>query len=219
MTLQDADEAPRRLIAAFGLLTGILSLLLLLALAGPSPQGPEQQLAFVGSHRAGYAILEIAVLIWATSSVPFLVGLGSLLRGHGRWLASTATWLSTVGLLLLGFATYVSIGSSFAIHAAGQPPGAGADVYQAAIWGQLGILLTDPPLMVWGAGQIFFGVLAWRGDVLTRWLAVTGIIGGVSGVLASLQAPPVGIALALLAVACFGVWACGTGIRLLRSQT
>src|SRR5947208_3393488 len=106
MTHQDADEAPRRPIAAFGLLTGLLSLLLLLALAAPSPQGPEQQLAFVGSHRAGYAILEIAVLIWATSSVPFLVGLGSLLRGRGRWLASTATWLSTVGLLLLGFATY-----------------------------------------------------------------------------------------------------------------
>ncbi|HEY6910528.1 MAG TPA: hypothetical protein VI356_14210 [Myxococcales bacterium] len=217
MTNQSPDEVPRKPIAAFGLLTGVLSLLLLLSLTAPPPQASKGRLA--SGRIAELVITEIAVLLWATSSVPFIVGLGMLLRGRGRWLASSATWLSAGGLLLLGFATYVSIGSAYAINAAGQPPVAGEDVYQAAVWQQLGILLTDPPLIAWGAGQIFFGVLAWKRDLLPRWLAAIAAVGGVSGVLASLQAPPLGVALALLAVACFGVWACGCGIRLLRAQT
>src|SRR5215470_8485057 len=74
------------------------------------------------------------------------------------------------------------------------------------------ILLTDPPLMAWGAGQILFARLIRRSDVLPKWVAWTATIAGAAGVLASLQSPPLGILLALLTVAGFAVWSLATGV-------
>ena len=217
-TRNGLDEDSRRPIAVLALAAGVFSTALLLSAAPPAKGTVEEQLAFVASHRGGYLIVEFAVLFWTVTSAAFVAGLGGLLGLRAGWISPVAVVLSAGGILLLGFATYVSIGSSFAIIAAGRPAVAGEDAYHALFWRQMGILLTDPPLMAWGAGQIFFARALRRTDVLPRWLAWTATVAGAAGVLASLQAPPVGVLLALLTVAGFAVWSAGAGVCLLRSQ-
>lgn len=151
-------------------------------------------------------LLAVIVLVWAVVSVPFVVALGQLLRSKSASLALTASILSAVGILLLGFAIFAHVGAFLSIIAAGSPPSAADGAYQAAIWGNLSFHLTDPGLMTRGLGQLLFGWLAWKSHVLPNWVSVAGMIGGVAGLL-TLAVYQSGL-LALMQLASFTLWGC-----------
>jgi len=139
-----------------------------------------------------------------------------ILRPKSAAFALTATLLSTVGILLLGFAIFAHVGAVLSILAAGRPPDAADATYQAAIWGNLFFYLTDPGLMTWGLGQFLFGWLAWRSGVVPNWISVIGMIGGIAGLLT--LAVYQSAMLALLQLVCFAVWGIATGVILLRMR-
>jgi hypothetical protein len=131
--------------------------------------------------------------------------LGRFLRAPNPSLALSASILSAIGIALLGFAQFAYIGAMLSIARAGSTPDAGEAIYQATIWSNLSFFLTDPGLMMWGLGQLLLGSLAWRSDVLPRWLATTGCISGGAGLL-TLTVYQSGV-LALIQIAMFSVWA------------
>jgi Domain of unknown function (DUF4386) len=198
-------------------LAGVLSFLILIATVQPTPLAPAEQLSFFSQHGGAVALLATLTLLWAVGSIPFVVALGQLLQPKSATFALTATILSSLGILLLGFAVFAHIGALLAVVTVPNPPSAGAAIYEAAIWGNLSFYLTDPPLMAWGLGQLLFGWLAWRSGILPSWLAVVGVIGGLAGLLT------LGVyqsnALALLQLASFTVWGIGTGLVLLRRRS
>src|SRR5664279_2631973 len=91
-----------------------------------------------------------------------------------------------------------------------------ATQYQAAIWGNLSYYLTDPGLMVWGFGQFLLGWLAWKSKVLPNWTALTGLIGGVAGLLTLFVYQT--SSLAMLQIASFAIWGLTSGTLLLKGQ-
>jgi hypothetical protein len=163
-------------------------------------------------------MIMIATLVWATLSVPFVVGLGTLLRSRSGSLTLTATLLSAGGLLLLGFGYYVGNGALVSIATAGQAPTPGSGAYQMAIFRSLWPFLADPGLMAWGGGQLLFGWLARNSDILPHRLWLVAAVGGLASVLASLLLPALAIPLAVIALASFAVWGLATGIVLLRTR-
>jgi Domain of unknown function (DUF4386) len=156
------------------------------------------------------------VLAWSVFSVPLAVTLGTLLHRKGRTLASAAQVLVGVGVLLLGFAIFMHIGTLLFIVAVGSSVREEDATYQVAIWSSLGFYLTDPGLMAWGLGQFLFGLLAWRSGVLPNWVAVIGMIGGAAGLL-TLAVYQTDL-LALVQICCFTVWGFAAGFSLLRQR-
>lgn len=205
-----------RPIAVFSLLAALFSIILLALLLASPAGGASQQLAFAASHTGLLTAFEFTVIVWATLSAPFVLGLGVLLEARSTVLARVAAGLSAVGILMLGFATYANTGALLAIHAAGAPPATNIDTYLATFWSQLGYLLTDPPLMAWGLGQLIFASLAWDGRMIPRWLAVIGGLAGLGIVLGSVETPSQAIFLIAFGILAFAVWSLGVGIVLLR---
>jgi hypothetical protein len=214
---RDLTHRERRLAAVSALIAGALSVVqLVLLVAIPVPHEPAGRLAYFRDHQGLVAIVEVAVIVWATLSVPFPIALGLLQWARSRVLAASATVLSASGILLLGFATYVGIGALWAIDVAGPPSTAGADVYQASVWIQLGYLLSDPPLMAWGVGQLLFAWLAWFGPLLPRWLAVVGGLSGLGIVVGSLALPSLAMPLIAFGILAFAIWALGIAVIMMR---
>ena len=197
-------------------LSGTLSLLLLLASLQPPPVTPAQQLLFAASHQGAYGLFASLVLAWSVFSIPLAVTVATLLRAKSGTLALAAQLLVAIGVLLLSFGIFMHIGALLSIVAAGAPPHAEDATYQAAIWSSLSFYLTDPGLMAWGLGQFLFGWLAWRSGVLSNWVAVVGMIGGVAGLL-TLTVYQTGV-LGIVQILCFAVWGFATGFSLLRGQ-
>jgi hypothetical protein len=207
----------KRTFALFSFLAGVLSILLLGAILLSAPPSPTEVLPFFTTNRAIYMVLATVVLTWGVISVPFVVGLESLLGGRSPSLARAATLLSTGGILLLGFGVFTYVGAGLSIVAASELAPRPADAaYQFAIWANLSYYLTDPGLMVWGLGQVLFGSLAWKSRVLPNWLAVLGLIGGTAGLL-TLAVYQSGV-LALVQIGTFAAWGLVTGVRLLRGH-
>jgi len=205
-----------RIFAGFALLSAVLSVGLLAVAVQPVSPDPAVLLAHMAGHQRGIAIEAVVALAWAVFSIPFIVGLGQLLRPKSPSLALAAVVLSAGGVLLLGYSMRMSAGAELAILAAGGPP-VGADTLRdVAFWRSLSYTLSDPGLMTWGMGQLLFGWLAWRSSVLPNWLATIGLVGGCAGLLtdAVYQTP----ILALLQVACFAVWGFFTAATLARRR-
>lgn len=203
--------------AVFSLLAAALTILLLgVTLMTAPPKMLEQPLPLSVS-RGSYILAATVVLTWAVFSIPFVVGLSTLLGRKSKSLALTATILSALGISLLGFGNFTSIGAILSILTAGSPPVPGAAAYQVRIWTSLGYYLTDPGLMTWGLGQFLFGWLSRKSHVLPDWLAIIGMIGGICGLLTlGVYQTPM---LALFQLACFAVWGLAVGILLLRRRS
>jgi hypothetical protein len=209
----------RRAFALFSLSTAILSLLFVAVTILAPSSTPAQQLSSFMSNKAIYYVIALVALVWSAIALPFVAELGALLREKSGGLALAATILSGGGILLLGFARYIYVGALIAIDAASTvAPSAAQGAYQASIWANLQFYLADPPLCAWGLGQVLFGWLAWRSHVLPNWLAIVGIIGGIAGLIASVDAPKDAVLLALLSMASFAVWGFTTGAMLLRNR-
>ncbi len=204
----------RAVFAGFAIAAGLLSFLLLVPAASPAPPAPAELLSYFEAHRATYVLMAVAVLLWASAAIPFIVGLGALLARAGRALARAAVLLATGGVLLLSFATFEFVGAFTAVSAAQHlAPSPAEAAYQAGIWSHLSFYLTDPGLMTLGLGQFLFAVLAWRGGALPKLVAAIGYAGGVAGLL-TLAVYETGV-LAVAQIAAFGAWGIVTGVVLL----
>ncbi|HEX7327627.1 MAG TPA: DUF4386 family protein [Casimicrobiaceae bacterium] len=209
--------SPSRFPALLAFLAGGLSAaLLLFSVLSPQPD-PQHLLTFASTHRGAYALLASLALAWSVFSVPFVVALGDVLGGVNRQLASAARLLTVGGILLLGFAIFMSVGATLSVVSAQPAPSADIAAYQLKFWSHLGFYLTDPGLMAWGLGQLLFGWLAWRGRALPRWTSVVGLVGGAAGLLtlAVYQTP----VLALLQLLSFAVWGFAVGAVFVRGPT
>jgi hypothetical protein len=173
-------------------------------------------LSFVSSNSSIFIVSAVLVLGWMAFSVPFVVGLGTLLKLKDSAIAQAATFLSAGGILVETYGAYTSIASLLTVATTSGAPSQAAAAYQFAISANLYYALTDPGLMAWGLGLLLFGWLAWKSDVMSNWLSILGLVGGVSGILASLAAPPLGPIFAFVAIAIFGIWGLATGLLLLR---
>ena len=205
----------RVIFAGFALLAGVVSLMLIVSATTPVPRAPAELLSFIAAHQSTYVFAAVAVLAWVTASVPFIVGLKALLGADNSNLALAATLLSAGGVLLLGFATFASIGANLAILAASDAAPTRAEAtYQAVIWGNLSFYLSDPGLMILGLGQVLFAWLAWNSGSLPKLIAAIGFLGGFAGLL-TLAVYQTGV-LAMVQLGAFGVWGLAAGVALLR---
>ncbi|HZZ93797.1 MAG TPA: hypothetical protein VFE23_14645 [Usitatibacter sp.] len=203
-----------RLFAVVCLAAALLTILLVVLAVGKGPLEPGDLLPYFRAHRTRYIWSASVALSWLVASIPFLAALGTLLATDRRTLAIAATLLSTAGVLLLGFGSFLAIGSFFALDDASRGIAASLQApYQAAIWRNLGFLLSDPGLMALGGGQVLFAWLALR-TTLSRVTVIIGFIGGVAGLL-TLGVYQTG-SLALVQLAAFAWWAVATGITLFR---
>lgn len=205
----------KRTFAAFALVSGVLSLLLLLDSLRPVP-APADRLAFFLSHRGDYLLWAVLFLTWAVFSIPFVVALGKMLRPGGAALSQAGVILSAIGISLLAFGGFAYVGAMMSITAVTDPAGSAQAAYQATIWSSLSYFLSDPGLMTWGLGSLLFGRLAWKSGVLPNGVAIVGMLGGLAGLLtlAVYQTP----VLALLQFACFAVWGIAAGVLLFRGR-
>ena len=204
-------------LGVLSLVSAVFSLALLVASLQPPPSSaPAELLAYASSHRALYGLFASLVLAWSVFSIPLIVTLGAMLRSRGGTFTVIAQLLSAVGVLLLGFAIFISTAALLSIVAAGNPSRPEDAAYQVSIWSNLAFYLTDPGLMAWGLGQFLFGWVAWRSAVLPNWVAVVGMVGGVAGLLtlAVYQTP----VLALVQLTCFTIWGFAAGVTLLRAR-
>lgn len=206
----------KKTFAIFALISGVLSLLLLLDSLRPVP-APAERLAFFLSHRGDYLLWAVMFLTWAVFSIPFVVALGKALRAKGPGLSQAAVILSAIGVSLLAFGAFTYVGAMLSVTAVENPPNPADAAYQATIWSNLSFFLSDPGLMTWGLGTLLFGRLAWKSGILPNWLAIVGMVGGLAGLLtlAVYQTP----VLALLQFACFAVWGITVGILTFRSRS
>ena len=205
-----------RLLGVLSLAAGLLTLALIVLAAGPGPLEPADLLPYFQAHRTRYVVSASVTLLWAVAAIPFVAALKEMLGAERRALSLAATLLSTCGIALLAFGSFVAIGSFFALESASSGIAARLQApYQAAIWRALGFLLSDPGLMTLGGGQLLFSWLALR-TTAPRWLAVIGFIGGVAGLLTlAVYQTPLLAFVQLLSVA---VCAVAAGVALVRSR-
>jgi hypothetical protein len=198
--------------AVFSLLAGVLTLLLGVGLFLPSTTA-AQLLSSYNANQAIFTIYADVYLGWSVFSIPFVVGLGTLLRAKSSSFALAATLLSSVGILLLGFAVFIQVGALGALGLVGNlAPSSAEATYHAAFWYHFVVSLVTPALWAWGLGQVLFGWLAWRSQVLPSWLAVLGMISGIASF-----APPF-VYVQAIVYGSFIVWGFTTGILLLQSR-
>jgi len=218
-TTESGGEAGgHRSCARLALVAGTLSALMVVATLWPVPAippSPAGQIAFYAQHTTAAVLLVAGVLVWAVGSVPFTIAVGRFLAPGQETAALTGSALSVVGILLLGFAVFAHVAALLAVATTSPPPLPDLPVYEARIWIHLSSYLTDPPLAMWGLGQLLLAWLAWRSARLPDWLALVGAASGMAGLVA-LAAYPTGLP-ALLQLAAFSVWGLGTGATLLRS--
>ena len=205
------------LLAFFALATGFLTVALILLAGGEGALQPGDLLPYFQAHRLRYVASATVTLAWTLTAIALVASLKSILGPTRSALALAATALAISGIALLGFGSFIAIGSFFALDSASSGISARLQApYQAAIWRSLGFLLSDPGLMLLGGGQALFSWLAVRTTV-PRWLVVTGFIGGVAGLLtlAVYQTP----ALALVQLLSLAICAFAAGVALIRSRT
>lgn len=200
--------------AVFSLLVAALTLLLGVFLyLHASPTTAAQELSNYNANQASYTSSAYVALTWSVFSIPFVVGLGALLRAKSSSLALAAALLSSVGILLFGFAYFIPAQALGVLGLVGNlAPGTAEATYHAAFWYYFSVSLLVPALYAWGLGQLLFGWLAWRSRVLPSWLAVLGMISGIASF-----APPFRFVQAIV-LDSFILWGLTTGILLLRSR-
>ena len=199
--------------AVFALLAGVLTLLLGVGIFFSASTTAAQFLSSYNANQVFYAIGANAWLVWSVFSIPFVVGLGTLLRAKSSSFALAAMLLSSVGILLLGFANFIQVGALGALSLVGNlAPSTAEATYHGAFWYHFEVSLMTPALFAWGLGQVLFGWLAWRSRVLPSWLAVLGMIGGIASF-----GPPFAYVLVIV-FGSFIVWGFTTGILLLQSR-
>ena len=196
----------RRFFACAAFASSILTLLLILS---PTPQSasPSDLLPYFRAHQTQFVVSAVAILIWAIVSVLLVVAAGQLVGGDRSTLAFAATLLCSGGILLLAFGTFVFLGAFFSLAAANDVIRDSAQAnFQALIWHNLSFMLSDPGLMVLGAGQVILGWLMWTRRALSRLVAAILVLGGLAGLftLAVYQTPTLAFA-QLVAFAITGV--------------
>ena len=200
--------------AVFALLVSALTLALGAVLyLHASPPTAAQEWSNYNANQASYTTGAYVALAWSVFSLPFVVGLGTLLHGKSRSLALAATLFSAVGILLFGLAYFIPARALGVLGLVGNlAPSPAESTYQGAFWYHFSLSLLVPALYVWGPSQVLFGWLAWRSRVLPSWLAVFGLVSGMASF-----APPFRFVQAIV-LDSFCLWSFITGIVLLRSR-
>lgn len=189
----------------------------LLTLVAPPPADPNQLYEFASTHRTAYTLYASLVLTWSVCSVPFVVVIADHLGKTYRSLVPAAQILMAGGILMLGCATFISVGAILAIISAAPAPSMEIAAYQLRFWSHLGFYLTDPGLMAWGLGQALLGWLSWHSRSVPGWISIIGLLGGTAGLLTLIVYQS--SVLALVQLVCFAVWSIAIGIYLLKPRT
>ena len=212
-----ADIDRKKFFSIFSFLSFILTIIFLIDLiTQKSPDLNAPLINYLVANKGRFIIFALLILFWVLFSIPLVIASGIILAEKSKSIAFLATLLSAFGIMLLGFGVFVYICSFLSILAASTNLNPEATQYQAAFWGNLSYYLTDPGLMVWGFGQFLLSWLAWKSKVFPNWTAVTGLIGGVAGLLTLFVYQT--SSLAMLQISSFAIWGLTSGIILLKKR-
>lgn len=179
-TVADLGENPRHLLI-FGIIAGVLTILSLSTFLLPEPTASDA-LSSYNSNTTAYDYGLAVLLFLVVGATPFVASLGSVLRSQGRGLVWAAMLLSVIGMFSLALRAGTFFGALYSV--ANTPaPLAGLPEYEAALWLNLGTELNLLGIIAWGLGFLLFGLAAWNSRILPNWLALVGVIGGVSSLI------------------------------------
>ena len=169
-------------LAVISLFAGIFTVVF--AVAGfvqPDPNPP----AVLSSYQANqslYAFGSYSAALFGLTVIPYFAVLGTVF-----WRRANAVTLGATLLVAVGISAYV-IGwtlGNFAVATASTiaAPSPAVASYQAGYMYWTAKNVTIMGLVFFSLGFALFGCLAWNSRILPNWLAVVGIIGGISGLL------------------------------------
>lgn len=171
-----------RTLALISLLAGVTTIVF--AVAGfvqPDPNPPEV-LSSYQANQSLYAFGSYSAALFGLTAIPYFAVLGTLFWRRAKPVALGATLLAAVGIS--AYAIGWTLGN-FAVATAStiSAPSAADASYQAGYMYWTAKNVTIMGSVFFGLGFAIFGGLAWNTRILPNWLAVVGIIGGVSNLL------------------------------------
>jgi Domain of unknown function (DUF4386) len=204
-------ENPRHLLI-FGIIAGVFTILALSTFLLPEPTASDA-LSTYKNNVAGSSYSEGVLLFLVVFATPFVASLGSALVSRGRGLVWAAMLLSVLGMLSLALQAATFFGALYAA-ANTPPPLPGIPAYEAAFWLTLDTGLNLLGIVAWGFGLLLFGLAAWKSQILPNWLALVGVIGGLSSLI--LIVPFVAF---LTVPITFGIWCFAAPLLIRRIPT
>jgi len=176
------ESSTLRLLAVAALLTGVFAIIAYIAeFLAPGPPFTPANFPASQSNLDLVAFRSYAWALLAIAAIPFFSGLGQRLRFRNAEVASAATFLTTVGVVVYAIRGILQDAGYAAANTVASPPSGMQAAYQANLFNDLANPLLPLGAAIWGLGFILFGVLARNSRVVPNWLSTVAIIGGVAG--------------------------------------
>ena len=215
----DSETRGNALAGAFSLLAAIFTAAFYVFLTVlPSPSSTSVLSSFITNGNP-YTELFITSVFFGAFGILFIGGLGRLLAPKSPKVASGATLLAAIGVLLVALAPIVFVGALSSITSSPSGPTYQAiATYQAAFWYSEYYIFLIVGVLFISAGLILFGWLNWRTGILPNWLTYVAVVGGVAEFVSIPLSGFVSFILSIVNVAAVIIWGLVVGVILLRRQ-